>query len=101
MNWKLLLKFAIDTAKGIYFLHTRDPKIIHKDIKASNILISHDLTAKISDFGLSKMKVNSFVMLTDISDSPKFEEKNATEKKTRKTHARKISKSQKKTIFFL
>eukprot|EP01091_Cochliopodium_minus_P015017 TRINITY_DN5237_c0_g2_i1.p1 TRINITY_DN5237_c0_g2~~TRINITY_DN5237_c0_g2_i1.p1 ORF type:complete len:372 (+),score=97.89 TRINITY_DN5237_c0_g2_i1:30-1145(+) len=98
MNWRLLIKFAIDAANGIYFLHTRTPKIIHKDIKASNILVSHDLTAKISDFGLSKMKVNSFVMVTDKSDSPKFERKNDSERKSpRKTHARKISYIQDKS----
>ena len=62
LSWRMLLKFASDTSHGIHFLHTRSPKIIHRDIKASNICIDEDFTAKISDFGLSKLKENSFAI---------------------------------------
>ena len=58
MTWNQLLSFAIGCAKGVLFLHHQNPKIIHRDIKASNILLTADFTPKIADFGLSKLKVN-------------------------------------------
>ena len=50
------LKFALASAKGILYLHTKaDPSIFHQDIKASNILLDSKYTAKVADFGLSRL----------------------------------------------
>ncbi|KAL5550404.1 hypothetical protein UlMin_000580 [Ulmus minor] len=50
------LQIALDSAKGILYLHTEaDPPIIHRDIKANNILLDSKLTAKVSDFGISRL----------------------------------------------
>ncbi|GKV04124.1 hypothetical protein SLEP1_g16323 [Rubroshorea leprosula] len=47
---------CIGIARGLAFLHEEvQPHIIHRDIKASNILLDRDLTPKISDFGLAKL----------------------------------------------
>ncbi|KAJ3693563.1 hypothetical protein LUZ60_009043 [Juncus effusus] len=55
-DWKTRVKLCIGIAKGLAFLHEEiRPPIIHRDIKASNILLDKDLTAKISDFGLAKL----------------------------------------------
>ncbi|KAK1381091.1 Protein kinase domain-containing protein [Heracleum sosnowskyi] len=48
------LHVALDSAKGILYLHTEaNPPIFHRDIKASNILLDSNFTAKVADFGLS------------------------------------------------
>ncbi|CAH9074315.1 unnamed protein product [Cuscuta epithymum] len=55
MSWVRRLKIAIDAAKGLDYLHNgSDPRIIHRDVRCSNILLDMDMNAKISDFGLCK-----------------------------------------------
>ncbi|XP_058073059.1 cold-responsive protein kinase 1-like, partial [Magnolia sinica] len=55
-DWKTRSKICIGVARGLAFLHEEvEPHIIHRDIKASNILLDKDLTPKISDFGLAKL----------------------------------------------
>ncbi|KAK4253470.1 hypothetical protein QN277_010138 [Acacia crassicarpa] len=55
-NWRMRTRICIGVARGIAFLHEEvRPHIVHRDIKASNILLDKDLTPKISDFGLAKL----------------------------------------------
>ncbi|KAK3409877.1 hypothetical protein EUGRSUZ_J01946 [Eucalyptus grandis] len=50
------LDIAIDIAHAVAYLHTySDPPIIHRDIKASNILITEKLRAKVTDFGFARL----------------------------------------------
>lgn len=50
------LDIAIDVAHALTYLHTySDPPIIHRDVKASNILITEKLRAKVTDFGFARM----------------------------------------------
>uniref|UniRef100_A0A1J3GSH6 non-specific serine/threonine protein kinase n=2 Tax=Noccaea caerulescens TaxID=107243 RepID=A0A1J3GSH6_NOCCA len=55
LDWKKRYKVALGVADGLSYLHNDCPRrIIHRDIKASNILLSQDYEAQISDFGLAK-----------------------------------------------
>ncbi|KAG8650037.1 probable LRR receptor-like serine/threonine-protein kinase At1g06840 isoform X2 [Manihot esculenta] len=56
LNFGMRLNIALGSAKGILYLHTEaNPPVFHRDIKASNILLDSKLTAKVADFGLSRL----------------------------------------------
>lgn len=55
VEWKTRYKIALGTAKGLHYLHKDcQRRIIHRDIKSSNILLTADFEPLISDFGLAK-----------------------------------------------
>ncbi|KAM6574518.1 hypothetical protein CsatA_022845 [Cannabis sativa] len=56
LDWSTRFNICVGIAKGLLFLHEGSPlKIVHRDIKATNVLLDRDLNAKISDFGLAKL----------------------------------------------
>jgi len=56
LDWGTRHKICLGIAKGLAYLHEESAiRIVHRDIKASNILLDKDLNAKISDFGLAKL----------------------------------------------
>uniref|UniRef100_A0A6N2KX21 non-specific serine/threonine protein kinase n=1 Tax=Salix viminalis TaxID=40686 RepID=A0A6N2KX21_SALVM len=60
MNWSTTMRIAVGAAKGLAYLHEDcQPKIIHRDIKASNILIDNSFEAKVADFGLAKYSLDT------------------------------------------
>ncbi|EHA8591496.1 receptor-like serine/threonine-protein kinase ALE2 [Cocos nucifera] len=55
LDWNARLKIALGAARGLAYLHEdSSPRVIHRDFKASNILLEHDFTPKVSDFGLAR-----------------------------------------------
>ncbi|XP_043688259.1 cold-responsive protein kinase 1-like isoform X2 [Telopea speciosissima] len=56
LDWSRRSAICIGTARGLAFLHEElEPHIVHRDIKASNILLDKDFVPKIGDFGMAKL----------------------------------------------
>ncbi|KAF0915336.1 hypothetical protein E2562_035560 [Oryza meyeriana var. granulata] len=60
MDWPTRLAIALGSAKGLAYLHEDcHPRIIHRDIKAANILLDENFEAKVADFGLAKLTTDT------------------------------------------
>ncbi|KAL9244134.1 hypothetical protein vseg_017941 [Gypsophila vaccaria] len=56
LTWDVRMNILVGTAKGLTYLHEGlEPKVVHRDIKSSNILLDKHWNAKVSDFGLAKL----------------------------------------------
>ncbi|XP_059317053.1 protein NSP-INTERACTING KINASE 1-like [Lycium ferocissimum] len=56
LDWTTRKRIALGAARGLLYLHEQcDPKIIHRDVKAANILLDDDCEAVVGDFGLAKL----------------------------------------------
>lgn len=57
----LIARYTVNLLHGLEYLHTRDPPVLHRDIKGANILVGMDRTVKLSDFGCSKRTAGTAV----------------------------------------
>lgn len=56
LDWPTRKRIALGSARGLSYLHDHcDPKIIHRDVKAANILLDEENEAVVGDFGLAKL----------------------------------------------
>ncbi|KAF3484756.1 hypothetical protein F2Q69_00057733 [Brassica cretica] len=56
LDWNMRKRIAIGAARGLLYLHEQcDPKIIHRDVKAANVLLDECFEAVVGDFGLAKL----------------------------------------------
>nr|XP_034907401.1 probable LRR receptor-like serine/threonine-protein kinase At5g10290 isoform X2 [Populus alba] len=56
LDWTTRKRVALGAARGLEYLHEHcNPKIIHRDVKAANVLLDEDFEAVVGDFGLAKL----------------------------------------------
>ncbi|KAL5562954.1 hypothetical protein UlMin_032701 [Ulmus minor] len=56
LDWPIRKRISLGSARGLAYLHDHcDPKIIHRDVKAANILLDEEFEAVVGDFGLAKL----------------------------------------------
>ncbi|KAK2987342.1 hypothetical protein RJ640_023643 [Escallonia rubra] len=59
LSWVTRLNIIKGVASGLFYMHNLDTPIIHRDIKASNVLLDLNFNARIADFGIARMIENS------------------------------------------
>ncbi|KAK4487813.1 hypothetical protein RD792_005493 [Penstemon davidsonii] len=65
LTWEIRMNIIIGTAKGLAYLHEGlEPKVVHRDIKTSNILLDRQWHPKLSDFGLAKLLNSEITYVT-------------------------------------
>ncbi|KZV39942.1 hypothetical protein F511_11322 [Dorcoceras hygrometricum] len=69
---KRRIKMALDVAKGMNCLHTSTPTIVHRDLKSHNLLVDNNWNVKVCDFGLSRLKHNTFLSSKSTAGTPEW-----------------------------
>ncbi|XP_022863781.1 serine/threonine-protein kinase CTR1-like isoform X3 [Olea europaea var. sylvestris] len=66
------LCMAYDVVKGMSYLHKHNPPIVHRDLKSPNLLVDKKYTVKVCDFGLSRLKANTFLSSKSAAGTPEW-----------------------------
>ncbi|XP_050380166.1 serine/threonine-protein kinase EDR1 [Argentina anserina] len=66
------LKMALDVARGMNCLHSSNPTIVHRDLKSPNLLVDKNWNVKVGDFGLSRLKHNTFLSSKSTAGTPEW-----------------------------
>ena len=66
------LRMALDVAKGMHYLHSCTPVIVHRDLKSPNLLVDKHWVVKVCDFGLSRMKNHTFLSSKSNAGTPEW-----------------------------
>lgn len=72
LDLKRRLRMALDVARGMNYLHHRNPPIVHRDLKSSNLLVDKNWNVKVGDFGLSKLKNATFLTAKSGGGTPQW-----------------------------
>jgi len=59
ISWDKRWNYAIDAAIAMNYMHSRNPPVLHRDLKSGNLLLAEDGKVKITDFGLSRVKTKA------------------------------------------
>ncbi|KAK2402949.1 Serine/threonine-protein kinase edr1, variant 2 [Trifolium repens] len=69
---KQRIKMALDVARGMNCLHASTPTIVHRDLKSPNLLVDKNWNVKVCDFGLSRLKHNTFLSSKSTAGTPEW-----------------------------
>ncbi|GLT90453.1 hypothetical protein SLE2022_083850 [Rubroshorea leprosula] len=69
---KRRIKMALDVARGMNCLHTSVPTIVHWDLKSPNLLVDKKWNVNVCDFGLSRLKHNTFLSSKSTAGTPEW-----------------------------
>lgn len=57
--WELVKRVSCGAARGMAYLHSGNPPVLHRDLKSANLLLDESYTTKVCDFGLSRLKAQA------------------------------------------
>ncbi|KAJ8623407.1 hypothetical protein MRB53_031936 [Persea americana] len=72
LDWRRRVHMALDVARGMNYLHHCNPPIIHRDLKSSNLLVDRNWTVKVGDFGLSRLKHETYLTTKTGKGTPQW-----------------------------
>eukprot|EP00906_Rhabdomonas_costata_P035991 RCo050532 len=70
LPWSLLIRWVRDIARGMNYLHTLCPPVIHRDLKSPNVLINDYNMIKLCDFGMARTKQQTVIHTKGMGGSP-------------------------------
>ncbi|KAL1320774.1 hypothetical protein HN51_065479 [Arachis hypogaea] len=72
LDWRRRVHMALDIARGVNYLHRCSPPIVHRDLKSSNLLVDKNWTVKVGDFGLSRLKHETYLTTKTGKGTPQW-----------------------------
>ncbi|CAK7326340.1 unnamed protein product [Dovyalis caffra] len=72
LDWRRRVHMALDIARGMIYLHHFNPPIIHRDLKSSNLLVDKNWNVKVGDFGLSRLKHETYLTTKTGKGTPQW-----------------------------
>jgi len=72
LDMRRRMRMGVDVIRGMHYLHTFQPMIVHRDLKSPNLLVSSNFLVKVCDFGMSKIKQNTYVSSKTQAGTPEW-----------------------------
>ncbi|XP_074281560.1 uncharacterized protein LOC141606363 [Silene latifolia] len=72
LDWRRRIQMALDIARGMNYLHNCNPPIVHRDLKSSNLLVDKSWSVKVADFGLSRVKHETYLTTKTGKGTPQW-----------------------------
>ncbi|XP_074281536.1 uncharacterized protein LOC141606347 [Silene latifolia] len=72
LDWRRRIHMALDIARGMNYLQNCNPPIVHRDLKSSNLLVDKNWSVKVADFGLSRVKHETYLTTKTGKGTPQW-----------------------------